>query len=124
MRPEFAVSLFLLAAFLLLNVMAYRHARAMTHFAPGGVPVPGPQDLPALAGADPRQPAATARETREEARPAAPDLARDVCRFPGEAGDLEAWYVPHPRARGVVLMFHGYMASKEALLPEARALHG
>jgi hypothetical protein len=34
--PALWTTLTLLLAFVLVNVLAYRHARAMTHFAPGG----------------------------------------------------------------------------------------
>ncbi len=33
-HPTLTVSLIFLAVFLLLNLLAYRHARTMTHFAP------------------------------------------------------------------------------------------
>jgi alpha-beta hydrolase superfamily lysophospholipase len=69
----------------------------------GGVtlPRPGPAETPAHVG-----------------------LPYAVHSFAGDEGPLEAWHVPHPAARGTVVMFHGYKACKAVLLPEARAFHG
>jgi len=36
---------------------------------------------------------------------------------------LEAWYIPHPQPKGIILLFHGYAASKSRLLPAAHAFH-
>jgi pimeloyl-ACP methyl ester carboxylesterase len=36
---------------------------------------------------------------------------------------LEAWDIPAGAERGVVVMFHGYAASRSAMLGEARVLH-
>lgn len=36
---------------------------------------------------------------------------------------LEAWHVPCPRSKGIVLMFHGYLCAKSYLLAEASAFH-
>jgi alpha-beta hydrolase superfamily lysophospholipase len=36
---------------------------------------------------------------------------------------LEAWYIPNPQAKGLVLLLHGYSACKAHLLPEAKAFH-
>ncbi len=37
--------------------------------------------------------------------------------------ELEAWYIPHAQSKGIILLFHGYAASKSSLLPAARAFH-
>jgi hypothetical protein len=41
---------------------------------------------------------------------------------PGDAW-LEAWWVAHPQPRGVVLLFHGYAASKQVVLEPARLFY-
>jgi uncharacterized protein len=128
------VSLFLAAAFVLLNFLAYRHARAMTHFRPpvcstgpggpepGGWPGgPGPLSLFAkvrlvVNGVAVERPA-------EEVRPDRLDLPHEIHTFPGGAGKLEGWYIPRAEAAGLVVLFHGYAACKARLLPEARAFH-
>ncbi|MET0553147.1 MAG: alpha/beta fold hydrolase [Vicinamibacteria bacterium] len=44
--------------------------------------------------------------------------------FPSLDGTfLEAWYLPHPDARAVAVLFHGYGGTKGDLLREARAFH-
>src|SRR5205085_2373851 len=43
--------------------------------------------------------------------------------IPGDGVTLEAWHVPARRPRGLVLLFHGYVGCKAALLQEAAAFH-
>jgi alpha-beta hydrolase superfamily lysophospholipase len=116
MHPALTTGVCLLALFLVLNVLAFRHAHAMTHFAPA----PGPDDILLLegVGVGPDRGPPGVGDT-----PAWPGLDSEVHRFAGAADELEAWYVPHPSARGLVLMFHGYKTGKAVLLPEARAFH-
>jgi hypothetical protein len=40
-----------------------------------------------------------------------------------DGGRLAAWSVPHPQPRGIVLLFHGYVGSREELLPPAQVFH-
>jgi hypothetical protein len=107
-----------------VNVLAWMQAWSMTHFAhPGehipaiealslgerlqlaaaGVPVPRPENhhTPADAG-----------YTYEEHRLILPHDAW-----------LEAWWVAHPQPRGIVLLFHGYAASKQQMLPSAQGMY-
>jgi alpha-beta hydrolase superfamily lysophospholipase len=114
----------LLALLVLLNGLAYRHARSMTHFLPRGD------------GAYKKLEHYSAREKvwmllhglpvhrpHPDRTPADVELAYEVHAIPGGLGNLEAWYVPHPRARGLALMFHGYTNCKATLLDEAAVLH-
>jgi alpha-beta hydrolase superfamily lysophospholipase len=122
-HPRLAASLCLLALFVALNVLAYRHARAMTHFLPGGGWKRRPESLTRL------------EKVRALVggvylcRPCLPDrpdtfgLAYQTHAVPGTAGDLEAWYLPHPSPCGLALVFHGYNTCKARLLPEARCFH-
>jgi alpha-beta hydrolase superfamily lysophospholipase len=112
----------LLLSFGLLNVLAYRHARAMTHFVPAGDPPAKPEALSIpqklavlFTGVKIPRPSSTLL-------PQDRGLAYATHTFPGRRGRLEAWYIPHPRPRGIVLLFHGYAACKAQLLPEAEAL--
>jgi alpha-beta hydrolase superfamily lysophospholipase len=108
--------------FLALNVLAWRHARAMTHYASAGQRTPKPQNL----------------SLREKLRVLFSGVVLPRPELPETPGDhglpwevhtlhgpetLEAWYVPHPRPRGLVAMFHGYADCKATLLPEAAAFH-
>jgi uncharacterized protein len=124
MYPWRTLGLCLLLGFVVLNLLAYRHARAFTRFqAEGG----GRRDAPEarslldkvrllLGGVALPRPC-------QDRTPADVGLPFERHHFPGEAGTLEAWYVPHPAARGLVLLFHGYSGCKSSLLPEARAFH-
>ena len=37
--------------------------------------------------------------------------------------ELEAWYIPHSQASGIILLCHGYSASRSDVLSEALAFH-
>jgi uncharacterized protein len=129
-HPTLTVSLGLLVAFLLLNVVAYRHAWTMTHFVtaedhPANPPRTRNPAMPrsfldrvqlALQGVSIERP-------QEEARPDSVHLAYEVHLHPGGEGQLAAWHIPRTNAPGRVVLYHGYGASKARLLPEARILH-
>jgi alpha-beta hydrolase superfamily lysophospholipase len=109
-------------AFAALNALAYVHARSFTSFAASGVRTPDPgrmglgQKLHVLL-AGPTLPRPTLGET-----PSASGLAFETHRFRTRDGlTLEAWRIPRPDARGMVVLFHGYADSKSSLLREARA---
>ena len=120
----------MLAGFALLNLLAYRHARAMTHFAPvghGGRRADGWRDKSehptlfektklAFSGISFERPA-------EDAWPNQFDLPYEIHAYAGEAGRLAAWHIPHEHPAGLVVLFHGYAAGKARLLSEARAFH-
>jgi hypothetical protein len=115
--PGAALGLSLLALLLFLNFLAYRHAYAITHFARSPGPVsPLRRALLLLRGVVHLRPAMAAT-------PADVGLPSATHTFPGPAGPLEGWHVPHAQSAGVVLLFHGYRACKAELLPEARAFH-
>jgi uncharacterized protein len=111
------------AGFALVNLAAYRQARAFTHFAP-----PGQRTRPELltfgqtagvllTGVDVPRP-----ENRETPRAVNLDYERHV--FPGGRGvPLEAWLVRRTDPRGTVILFHGHAASKDSQLREAKAFH-
>jgi hypothetical protein len=51
-------------------------------------------------------------------------LQSETVRFTGDDGvSLEGWVVSPPDPKGTVLLFHGYAASKDSLLDEAKTLH-
>jgi alpha-beta hydrolase superfamily lysophospholipase len=122
--------LLLLAAFAALNVLAYRHARAMTHFTEdgwvrkeGGGWAGKPESLSFADKAGVLLNGVSIRRPSDPRRPSDVGLDYSTLSFPGDAGPLEAWHVPHARARGLAVLFHGYTGCKGRLLPEARALH-
>jgi alpha-beta hydrolase superfamily lysophospholipase len=105
-----------------VNLVAYTQARAFTRFSPSGVRTARPESLSlaekvrvlALGAQMPRP-----VNARTPATYALPD-ERHV--FPGARGiPLEAWVIPQAGARGTVVLFHGYAASKDSQLREAIA---
>jgi uncharacterized protein len=109
---------------LLLNALTFGHAWSFMHFAGGGE---RPGGVASLSWAQKVRYLCTgARMPRPENRktPREQGLAYETVRFLGHADtSLEAWLVPHPAARGQVLLFHGYADAKASLLPVARAFH-
>jgi uncharacterized protein len=123
-RPLATLGLVLLAVLVLLNLLAYRHAHAMTHYVPNGKPWKGRAESMSLMGK--AKALCCGIDLGRPSQPGKPSdfgLVHEVHSFAGEVGDLEAWFVPHCNARGVVLLFHGYTRSKASVLPEARAFH-
>lgn len=110
--------------FVLLNVLAYRHAQAMTRFLPRGHRTPPPEALTwgdklGLVWSGAAIPRPPNRWTPRDV-----GLPFEPHRFTTADGlALEGWHVPHPRSGGLVLLFHGYADAKAALLPEAKAFH-
>jgi alpha-beta hydrolase superfamily lysophospholipase len=107
---------------ILLNAVAYFHARSMLHFAGAGERTRPPEQLPwyakakvLLVGID---------LPRPQNRELPPDLASSVTTHRFSTADqveLEAWWAPVETERGVVILFHGYASTRSALLDEARA---
>lgn len=114
-----------LFAVISINVLAWTQAWAMTHFATPGEQVPiieslslgGRLNLAVLGVPVPRP--------ENHFTPADGGYAYDVHTIPLPNSEwLEAWWVAHPQPRGIVLLFHGYAASKQQLLPPAQVLYG
>ena len=123
-RIGLSLSLLFLAGFGALNLLAYRHARAMLRYAPGGTRTEKPEALAPLAKlrvllagvrlprpADERPPAALA--------PDAQALAIDV---PGGI-QLSAWFAGQGPHAPLAIFFHGYSTDKTRLLLEAQEIH-
>jgi uncharacterized protein len=129
-NPTLTASLCLLAAFAFLNLLAYRHAWTLTHFVAADRHVSRVERWRdcspssslfdkvrlALNGVAVERPS-------EDMRPDRLDLPYEVHAYPGGAGRLAGWYIPREQSAGLVVLFHGYAASKARLLPEARAFH-
>jgi alpha-beta hydrolase superfamily lysophospholipase len=122
-RPKRVAALALVLAFVLLNVVAYLHAWSMTHFTRGGAKTRGAEYLSPLGKAAVLFTGVHVPKPANDATPADFGLAFECHRFAGSAGDLHAWYVPHPRPKALVLLLHGYSGCKSSQLREARAFH-
>jgi alpha-beta hydrolase superfamily lysophospholipase len=118
-----AAGALLLASALLLNGIAFMHARAMTHFTRDGTRTPPPESLSYLEKAGVMLTGVCVPRPTIVATPEQVGLSFTTHRLQGDAGELEAWHVRRANARGLVLMFHGYASCKAALLPEAKAFH-
>src|SRR5579871_3277165 len=122
-RPRCLVVL-VVALLLLVNVMTYVHARAMTTFAPGGRRSARPEELSALGKACILLTGVNLPRPVNDKTPAEFGLEYETVEIRENNGvDLEAWRIRCRDARAVVVMFHGYAASKSSLLTEALALH-
>jgi len=121
---KLSLLLAVVAVFVAVNLVAYNHAYSMTHFQAGGTRTGSPETLSIwekvqvlFAGVHIPRP-----ENRTD--PASQGLPFATQRFQGKDGiGLEAWRIPHTHPRGLVLLVHGYAASKASLLAEARAFH-
>ena len=107
---------------ILLNVVAYRHASAMMHFAIGGPRTHEPEKLTAvqklktlLCGVTiPRpQSSGSPLDLGPEAKSLKIDCTNGIT--------LGAWYCPSTNADWLVILFHGYAIEKSSNLPQARA---
>ncbi|HTU21508.1 MAG TPA: alpha/beta fold hydrolase [Gemmataceae bacterium] len=129
-HPALTISLCMSVAFVLLNLLAYRHAWSMTHFVSANRRTRRTQNLrehaESLSFVERMKLAvkgvALERPT-EEMRPDHLELPYEVHTYPGGAGQLDAWYIPHEQSAGLVVLFHGYLSCKAKLLPEIQAFH-
>jgi len=129
-HPALTISLILLVVFVLLNLLAFRHAWNMTHFISVNRRPRRTDNLRqnveslsliermqlAVKGVALERPSA-------EMRPQELDLPFEVHSYPGGEGRLAAWFIPRESSAGLVVLFHGYNSCKAKLLPEARAFH-
>lgn len=123
-HPWRSLLLTLLVCFLLLNFLAFQHARAMLTFHTGRARTPPPQALSfgqkvkvLLCGVSVPRPTNT--RTPEEV-----GLTADTVRIPTDDGlNLEGWLLTPPKPRGTVVLFHGYAACRSTLLEQGRTIH-
>jgi pimeloyl-ACP methyl ester carboxylesterase len=105
------------------NGLAYRHARAMTHFAPSGclreslehISFAGKLKALFLGVQIPRP--------ENSKNPSDVGLVFETRMVPTNPGRLEAWVIRGNGAAQWVILFHGYAASKDSLLDIAERFH-
>jgi len=123
-RLVWAGTVALVVAFIVLNILAYNHAGAMMHFTKGGSRTRKPEALAfwekagvLLVGVNIPRPEGTAV-------PSDVGLPFENLSIPSRNGvRLAAWYVPNGKENALVILFHGYVAEKSAMLTEAQAFH-
>jgi len=115
----------LVSAFVGANVVAWLHARAMSRFGRAGERTAPPEKLGAFAKAQVLLTGVTLTRPENRRTPKEAGLEFQTVTFPGAKGiQVEAWFVPgSSTTNGVVLLFHGYGASKESLLSPAVEFH-
>jgi uncharacterized protein len=110
-----------LLAFVALNAMAYLHARAMTHFANGGERTLKPEALTVPQKLQVLLMGVTLPRPVNRQTPADFEMPFATVTLTNARGiRLEAWWIRQPAGKGTVLLFHGYGAGKDSLLPAAR----
>ena len=123
-HPWRTAGLVLLAAFLLLNVLAYRHAGAMLRYGPAADRTPTPQALSGWQKAKVLVSGVTVPRPENTRSPADVGLAGETVRFVADDGtSLEGWLLTPAGPRGTVLLFPGYAAPRSSLLAEGKAVH-
>lgn len=123
-RPLVAVGL--VAAAIGINCVAWLHARAMSRFVRSGERTSSPEKMGTAAKLRVLLMGVTLLRPENRRTPSHAGLEFQSIRFPGAKGiQLETWLVRADAGgtNGIVLLFHGYGASKESLLPQAAALH-
>lgn len=110
-------------AFMGLNVLAYGHAHAMTHFEKKGIRTGAPASLGVLQKLRVLAMGVTLPKPINEVTPLDREMPFDRWTIPVEPSvSLEAWSIRVPDAKGTVVLFHGYADRKASTLAEAVVL--
>jgi uncharacterized protein len=111
-------------ATVLLNYIAYEHARAMLYFTPAGEKTERPEDLGLSGKLRVLFTGINMPHPTNDRTPESLGLDYEIHRVVTDDGEtLETWLVRGEGGRGIAVLFHGYSASKERLLQEASLLH-
>jgi alpha-beta hydrolase superfamily lysophospholipase len=110
--------------FILLNLIAYKPAQAMLNVPQVGSRTEPPENLSLWQKVKILFTGVRIPRPLNHSTPAEVGLSFETHRIRvNDTIDLEAWHIPQPQAKGLIVMFHGYASSKSHLLPEASALH-
>ncbi len=113
-----------LFAFLALNVVAFNQAWSMTHFTAAGSKTASPEALSFVEKIRVGLTGVSLPKPINAIDPSHVGLTFETVRFGGSTGsELEGWFIPHAKPKGLVLFAHGYAACKASLLQEASAVH-
>ena len=109
---------------LTINSMAWMHARAMTHFVDAGDRTAKPETLSFPQKAWTLLTGVNIPKPRNVSSPTDYGLLYETHLIRELNGvSLEAWFVPNPEQRALVIMFHGYAACKSDLIVPAAKFH-
>lgn len=119
-----SVAIALAVVLVTLNFLSYRHAFAMTHFVKAGAATPGLAKLTWAEKVNVLVFGVRIPKPLNSQTPRNVGLPFDVHTFRSADGTkLESWYIPRTGAKGLVLIFHGYIGCKGRYLREAAAFH-
>ena len=123
-RLVWAGTVALMVGFIALNILAYSHAGSMMHFAGGGSRTKKPEALALWEKAGVLLAGVNIPRPEGAAVPSDVGLPFENLSIPCRNGvRLAAWYVPNGKENALVILFHGYVAEKSAMLTEAKAFH-
>lgn len=123
-RPKRSLAIVVIAMFVCLNILAYMHAHAMTHFVAGAERTPSPEQLSVVGKVQVLLGGVRVARPENARTPTEVGLPYTAHTFNSNDGTkLEAWYLPADDARGICLLFHGYAECKAGLMAEAREFH-
>jgi uncharacterized protein len=110
----------LLLSFVFINVLAYRHVHAFTHYSLTAASPPKPESLTfshklsiAIRGVPVPRP-------RNTLTPMHVGLPYESLTIPHSDESLDAWFVDHAHAKGTMILGPGYMMAKDGLMQELR----
>src|SRR5262245_57856237 len=123
-HPWRATGFVVLLGFLLLNFLAYQHARAMLTFSGEVDRTPPPQSLSTWEKGKVLTCGVTVPRPTNLGLPRDLGLRAETLRFRSADGmQLEGWLIAPPDPRGTVLLCHGYAASRSTVLAEGRVFY-
>jgi pimeloyl-ACP methyl ester carboxylesterase len=111
----------ILAIIVLINMVVYRQVRRLLNFVPGAEKLTKPDEWAVFRKISAAFLGVAVPRPENDRTPADLGLAFETREI--KAADdtrLEAWFIPHAQAKGLILLFHGYSVSKSILLDEAR----
>ena len=118
------LSAVLLGALIGVNGVAFLQVWAMTHFVESGERTARPEQLDVLDKLTVILSGVIIPRPQNQRTPADLSLAYETHHFASpNATPLEAWYIPGNDALPLMVLFHGYAASKASLLSAAQVLH-
>jgi uncharacterized protein len=109
---------------LMINSLAWIQVRTMTNFVTSGQPLDQFVTMPLAARLWTLATGVKIPRPQNRQTPRDHYLPYDVRQIALTGGEtLEAWFVPHPQSRGIIMMFPGYAGVKDALLTPAATVY-
>ncbi|MBL4849667.1 MAG: alpha/beta fold hydrolase [Planctomycetes bacterium] len=121
-HPLRALGCALLFGFVGVNFLAFRHAGAMTTFVADQPSTQAPEALSFGQKASAVLLGVSVRRPVNSQTPAAHEMPFTTHTLRAGEARLETWLIPASPSKGVVVLCHGYAASKSSLLPVAAEL--